>query len=190
MRKRPESVSPITVRSVAVLVPGSGACARGPNRPLSEVERRDVIVAQGGDEALDLGGHVVVGELLDVLDQGVRALVEQRVVALDVRLAVHAGRFPLALGAAALDLPTAGRELVPGERVDELAVALGTQFERGGYQILVARRGCAGRALEVDDLHSLAAGEDDSLDLEIAHAQAVIGPDQRFLEGPNPLSRW
>jgi hypothetical protein len=59
--------------------------------------------------------------------------------------------------------------------MDELAIAFGAQFERSCYQILVARRGCTGRALEVDDLHSLAAGEDDSLDLEIAHAQPVIG---------------
>ena len=62
--------------------------------------------------------------------------------------------------------------------MDELTVALGTQLERGGNQILVARGRSPGRALEVDDLHSLAAGEDDSLDLEIALAQGVIGPDE------------
>src|SRR3954465_1135772 len=107
MRKRPESVSPITPRSVPGLL-----CALR-----SEVERRDVIVAQCGDEALDLGGHVVVRELLDVLDERVGALVEQRVVALDVGLAVDARGLPLALRAAPLDLPASGGQLMPGERV-------------------------------------------------------------------------
>src|SRR4029079_11365341 len=94
---------------------------------------------------------------------------------------------PLALGAAPLDLPATGRQLVPGERVHQLTVALGAQLERRSAQRLVVRGGRARRALEVDDLHSLTAGEDDPLDLEIAHAQPVIGPRASFLEGPNPL---
>ena len=115
-------------------------------------------------------------------------LVEQRVVALDVGFAVHAGALPLALGAAPLDLPATGGQLVPGERVDQLAVALGAQLERRGDAVSRrSRRGRdAGRALEVDDLHSLAAGEDDPLDLEIAHAQAVIGPHGHSLRAEPP----
>ena len=75
--------------------------------------------------------------------------------------------------------------------MDELAVALGTQLERCRDEILVVRVHCrdAGRALQIDDLHSLAAGEDDPLDLEFAHAHAVIGQHGRFLESSNPLSR-
>ena len=64
-------------------------------------------------------------ELLDVLDQRVGALVEQRVEALDVGLAVDAGRFPLAFGAAQLELPPARGQLVPVQWIDQLAVALG-----------------------------------------------------------------
>src|SRR5204863_10140 len=88
--------------------------ARRGVRSRLKVEGSDVVVVERGDEALDLRGHVVVRELLDVLDERVGPLVEQGVVALDVGLAVHAGGLPLTLRAPALDLPAAGGQLVPG----------------------------------------------------------------------------
>ena len=115
-----------------------------------------------------------------VLDQRVGAVVQHRVVALDGVLAVDVGRAPSTRSSgqrrsSSQRSPSASRQ---SSRVDQIAVALGHNSSAAAAPspvVVVATASASHRArcVEVDDLDGLAAGQDDLLDVEIAHAQPV-----------------
>ena len=124
--------------------------------------------SERGDEALDLVLHVRLRQALEVADERLGAAVELLVEALDGVLVEDAELVPLAVGAAQEHLPVRRGGLLPLDRVDEVAVALGADVQvarsaRRRRQRLGAA--AVGVVLEVDDLDGAARGQDHAADV-------------------------
>ena len=117
---------------------------------------------------------------VELLGQVARARQEHVVVALDLGLLVDVAAGPAAVRAAHVELPAHVLDLAPVERMHPVGPALRAELDPANADPLADASAC-GRGglllppcLEVDQLHHLAAGELDPLDVKLCHFCLVL----------------
>ncbi len=134
--------------------PTSTDAERSEAQPL-EIFRKDVVGVQGGDEPIDLIGHVRLRQPLEVPEHVGQALVEPVLELAHLVLGVEALGVPVAVRAGQQQVPGLVRSLGPVDRLHQLGGAVGAHVQPAGGMGLVA---------PPDHLDAAPAGKDDASD--------------------------